>query len=227
MRARRSADRINMPKLKSYTHSFCHSSMYTKKLIETIGELIPYGKYEGTFPKDLIRTGETIRLEWKPSKAQLFRGHPAMAILLFPGSFSIPFMLLIPLLTFLGLLGWVLENTIAITTILIMLIIIFVYGMGLMTWLRTYYAVTEKAVYIKTGALLKRVYRTEWENVVDVKVKYSPFERITKCGTLIFKLKKGNIRKHPKIKWFTVKDPERMREALMVIKNHRHKLTGS
>ncbi len=186
-------------------------------------ELGPYGKYEGTFPREFIRREESLLLEWRPSKALLGKGHPLLAFLMFPGAFTIPFALLLPILAFLGILGFMLRYFYQIGSVLVLLAVLIVYGSGAIAWWKTFFCLTDKAVYIRTGIIFKRTYRTLFSDIVDVKVERSLFERITGRGTVVFMTPGGRFRRYRKVKWYTINDPDIISSSLRKLIFHHKK----
>ena len=187
-------------------------------------ELGHYGTYEGTFPREFIRREESLLLEWRPSKALLGKGHPLLAFLMFPGAFTIPFALLLPVLAFLGILGFMLRYFYQIGSILLLLVIVIVYGSGAIAWWKTFYGLTDKAVYIRTGMIFKRTYRTPFTDIVGVTVDRSLFERLTRRGTVVFMTPGGRFRRYKKVKWYTINDPDVVSSSLKKLIFHHKKV---
>lgn len=177
-------------------------------------DLEPYGRYRGSFPSGEISKGERLLLEWRPSKALLWRGHPLLAFLMFPGAFTIPFTVLVPILAFFGILSFMLRHFYEIGSVLILIVILMVYGSGAVSWWRTYYALTDRAVYIRTGSVRSRTGRTGFQEIIDLRVERSLFERLTGRGTITFLIPGGRVRRYRKVKWFTINHPEEVEEVL-------------
>ena len=193
------------------------SDMEEERQLRPLLDLEPYERYKGSFPGSDIARDEKVLLEWRPSKALLWRGHPLLAFLMFPGAFTIPFTILIPILAFLGVLGFMLRHFYQIGFVLILIVISVVYGSGALAWWRTYYALTDHAVYVRIGTFSSRTRRTDFKDIIEIKIEKTIYERLTGRGTIVFLLPGKRFRKFRKVKWFTINHPEEVSEALSSI----------
>ncbi|MFO8051230.1 MAG: PH domain-containing protein [Thermoplasmatota archaeon] len=191
--------------------------MKGRKFMGPLLEVTSHGKYQGTFPRRVVRQDEDLILEWKPSRIMMAKGGPLLLLLAFPGSFTIPFLILIPLFAFFGVLNWVLDHSIQLSVTVFGVLVLAVYLFGRISWMRTSYAVTDRAVYVQTGMIFNRVYRTPLEEIEGVKVERGPLEKLVNRGTLVFFIERGKIIKHPKVKWHFIRYPERLRDSFRML----------
>jgi hypothetical protein len=188
--------------------------MSGQDILAPILELGPYEKYRGSFPSGCILEGESILLEWRPSRALWGKGHPILGVLMFPGAFTLPFTLLIPVLAFFGILSFFLEHFYEIGLLLIVMLAMVVYGSGLLAWKRTFLAVTDDAVYIRTGVLIPGTRRAGFGEISEIRIKKTLFERITGRGTLHFILNREGRFGRKRLRWPTINHPHEVRSAL-------------
>jgi hypothetical protein len=185
-----------------------------RDVLGTLYDLDHYERYKDSFPEGVIPEEETVLLEWRPSKALLGKGHPFLAFLMFPGAFTIPFTLLIPVLAFLGILGFMMRHFYEIGLVLIIIVAIVVYGSGALAWWKTFYALTDSGIYLRSGAFHPSTKCAKFSEITDIRLERSIYERLTGRGTISFLVPAGGFRRYRKIRWYTIDHPEKVSDVL-------------